>query len=92
MKTCEHEAGCSRPSRARGLCEMHYGRLKREGLGQLKRRPPARASGVRALAQEGKNTACVDCGADPWGGGMRCLPHFQRRATERRRREARSEA
>jgi hypothetical protein len=35
------------------------------------------------LAQKGENRCCVDCGDRPWGGGMRCLPCFQRRCKER---------
>jgi lambda repressor-like predicted transcriptional regulator len=35
------------------------------------------------LARDGRNPACVDCGAVPLGGGLRCLPCFQRQADPR---------
>jgi hypothetical protein len=82
MRQCELE-GCDRPSRARGLCEMHYQKEKRAGLGELQRAKPKLAEGVEALAQKGENRCCVWCGNPPWGGGMRCLPCFQRRCKER---------
>jgi hypothetical protein len=75
---------CDRVSRARGLCEKHYGQLKRAGLGPLMRKEPARPSGLQGLCQLGQNRSCVDCGDSPWGGGMRCLPCFQRRVEVRR--------
>jgi hypothetical protein len=80
--TCVHVA-CDRPQRARTLCEMHYGQLKRSGLGPLIRQPPRQAKGVQLRAQLGENTACVDCGAVPWGGGMRCWDHFKARCDQR---------
>jgi hypothetical protein len=82
MRQCELD-GCDRPLRARGLCEMHYQKEKRAGLGELQRAKPRRAEGVELLAQKGENRCCVDCGDRPWGGGMRCLPCFQRRCKER---------
>jgi hypothetical protein len=81
-ETCVH-ALCERPQRARRLCEMHYGRLKRAGLGELQRTPPRRADGVRLDAQLGQNSNCVNCGAKPWGGGMRCWTCFKVRVDER---------
>jgi len=74
---------CERPRRARGLCEMHYGRLKRAGLGELRRSKAGRPSGVKLDAQQGINRNCVDCGQQPYGGGMRCLPCFQLRCDMR---------
>jgi hypothetical protein len=82
MRQCELD-GCDRPSRARGLCEMHYQKEKRAGLGELKRAKPKLAEGVELLAQKGENRCCVDCGDRPWGGGMRCLPCFQQRCRDR---------
>jgi len=35
------------------------------------------------LARAGLNMSCVDCGASPFGGGMRCLGCFQARARKR---------
>jgi hypothetical protein len=83
MSGCEVD-GCERPHRARGVCEMHYGRLKRGGLGELQRRQPRQATGLQLDCQLGQNHNCVDCGAvRPFGGGMRCLPCFQVRCEER---------
>jgi len=82
---------CEKPKRARGLCDMHYGRLKRAGLGELRRESPKRATGVRLDAQLGQNSNCVDCGQKPYGGGMRCLPCFQVRCDIRAERRARME-
>jgi hypothetical protein len=87
--TCVHVA-CDRPQRARTLCEMHYGQLKRSGLGPLIRQPPRQAKGVQLRAQLGENTACVDCGAVPWGGGMRCWDHFKERVRNRESEVART--
>jgi hypothetical protein len=77
------QAGCARAVRARGLCEMHYGRLKRAGLGELHRAAPRQPSLLERLAQEGRNRQCVDCGDLPLFGGMRCLDCFQVRCDER---------
>jgi hypothetical protein len=82
MTQCVHVA-CDRPQRARTLCEMHYGQLKRSGLGPLQRQQPRQAKGVRLDAQLGQNSNCVDCGAKPFGGGMRCWEHFKARCDER---------
>jgi hypothetical protein len=79
---CVH-IGCERPQRARTLCEMHYGRLKRAGLGTLHRKQPRQAQGIQLDAQLGQNSNCVDCGAKPFGGGMRCLRCFQVRCDAR---------
>jgi hypothetical protein len=66
--TCVH-VGCVKVQRARRLCEQHYQQLKRSGLGQLERKQPRRATGLELDCQLGRNTACVDCGEQPWGGG-----------------------
>ena len=75
---CVH-IGCDRTQRARRLCEMHYQQLKRNGLGELKRKPPRVAKGVQLDAQLGQNTNCVDCGDKPFSGGMRCWACFKAR-------------
>jgi hypothetical protein len=80
--TCVHVA-CDRPQRARTLCEMHYQQLKRSGLGPLKRVQPRQARGLQLDCQLGQNTECVDCGDSPYGGGMRCVPCFQKRVDEK---------
>jgi hypothetical protein len=80
--TCVH-VGCDRPQRARTLCEMHYGQLKRAGLPTLMRTAPRQATGLQLDCQLGRNTACVDCGHRPYGGGMRCVPCFQKRVDEK---------
>jgi hypothetical protein len=82
MTTCAHVA-CDRSTRARGLCEMHYGQLKRAGLPPAVRRQPRQASGLQLDCQLGRNTRCVDCGDLPFGGGMRCLTCFQQRVKVR---------
>jgi hypothetical protein len=82
MTTCAHVA-CDRSTRARGLCEMHYGQLKRAGLPPAVRRQPRQASGLQLDCQLGRNTRCVDCGDLPFGGGMRCLTCFQHRVSVR---------
>ena len=88
-ETCVH-VGCDRAQRARRLCSMHYVQLKRNGLPPLvERKRPAKPVGLRQLAQEGRNRACVDCYREPYGGGLRCLPCFQVRCRERSDREAR---
>lgn len=91
MRQCELVV-CDRPSRARGLCDMHYQKEKRSGLGELVRRVPTVAVGVEALAQKGANRCCVGCGDPPFGGGMRCLPCFQQRCRERQEQLAREGA
>ena len=80
--TCVHVA-CDRPQRARTLCEMHYGRLKRAGLPTLMRTPPRQATGLQLDCQLGRNESCVDCGDTPYGGGMRCIGCFQKRVDEK---------
>jgi hypothetical protein len=80
--TCLH-LQCDRQPRARGLCNAHYMALKRGGLPPLERRKPTKPLGIKELAQKGLNTSCVDCGAEPYGGGMRCLPCFGKRCDER---------
>jgi hypothetical protein len=77
------EAACARPVRARGVCEMHYGRMKRAGLGELQRATPRQPSTLERLAQEGRNRQCVGCGDLPLFGGMRCLRCFRLRCDER---------
>jgi hypothetical protein len=81
-ETCVHVA-CDRPQRARTLCEMHYQQLKRSGLGELQRKKPRQADGLKRDAQLGQNRCCVNCGDRPFGGGMRCLPCFQKRVDEK---------
>ena len=83
------EAVCGRPVRARGLCEKHYMRLKRSGLGELQRAVPRQPSTLERLAQEGRNGQCVDCGVPPLFGGMRCLDCFRVRCDERSKYAAR---
>jgi hypothetical protein len=82
MSECVH-VGCVKPQRARRLCDMHYGRLKRAGLGELQRTPARRAQGVQLDAQLGQNSNCVGCGQKPWSGGMRCWACFKKRVAER---------
>jgi len=77
------EPGCVRASRARGLCEMHYTRLKRKGLDKSHRPEPRVPSLLERMAQEGRNRQCVDCGRVPLFGGMRCLDCFRVRCDER---------
>ena len=84
---CDQD-GCDRKSRARGMCEMHYGRLKRKGLGEVERSKPKQASLLERLAQEGRNRCCVDCGDVTLFGGMRCLKCFRARAHERKKAAA----
>ena len=77
------EAGCPRVVRARGLCEMHYTRMKRNGLTVLERSAPRQHTVLERLAQEGRNRQCVGCGGLPMFGGMRCLYCFRARCEER---------
>jgi hypothetical protein len=83
------EPGCVRASRARGLCEMHYTRLKRKGLDKLHRAAPRLPSILERLAQEGRNEQCVNCGGEPLFGGMRCLDCFRLRCEQRSSASAR---
>ena len=80
--TCVH-VGCDRPQRARTLCQMHYQQLKRSGLPTYIRKQPRQAKGLQLDCQLGRNRSCVDCGDEPFGGGMRCLTCFQKRCDER---------
>lgn len=80
--TCVH-VGCDRLQRARRLCPMHYQQLKRQGLGDLQRKQPRKATGVVLDAQLGQNSNCVDCGQKPWSGGMRCWACFKRQCDYR---------
>jgi hypothetical protein len=82
MSECVH-IGCDRPQRARRLCEAHYAKLKRSGLGPVQRKQPEKPTGLKAMAQAGLNRSCVDCRAKPWAGGMRCWPCFKGRVAER---------
>ena len=82
MNVCEAE-GCGRVQRARHLCEMHYGQLKRAGLGTLQRQKPRPPTALERDCQLGLNGSCVDCGDVPFGGGMRCLWCFQVRCDRR---------
>jgi len=84
--SCTSDEGCDRPARARGLCEMHYTRLKRRGLDAAGRRKPRPHTTLERLAQEGRNSACIDCGVPPMFGGMRCEGCFQVRCDERAKR------
>ena len=81
-KTCVH-VGCDRPQRARTLCEKHYMQLKRAGLPNYIRQPPRQAKGLQLDCQLGRNRTCVDCGDEPFGGGMRCFPCFKQRVRAR---------
>lgn len=75
--------GCDRTKRSRGLCDKHYAKVKRAGLGELRKAQPKRATGRKLDCQLGQNFNCVDCGEPPLFGGMRCLPCFQSRCSSR---------
>ena len=79
--TCS-EDGCRRSSRARGMCEWHYKRAHRAGLGKLIRAKPREHTPLELACQQGRNPTCVDCGVPPLFGGLRCLDCFQQRCIE----------
>jgi hypothetical protein len=84
------EDGCVRVVATRGICNMHYLRLRRSGeLGSYERAKPRQPSLLERLAQEGRNRQCVDCGRLPLFGGMRCLDCFRVRCDERSSASAR---
>lgn len=73
-RTCRK---CDRSLYSRGLCKPHWKEAKPRGF------DIPLPSDPKLLAQMGKNGECVDCGADPLFGGMRCTGCFKRRCDER---------
>ncbi|HEY7823345.1 MAG TPA: hypothetical protein VIG24_10945 [Acidimicrobiia bacterium] len=59
-----------------GLCAAHWMRLANSRDGEM-------VTTLKERCQAGVNTACVDCGSSPFGGGMRCLSCFQSLARQR---------
>ncbi|MGH7024343.1 MAG: HNH endonuclease signature motif containing protein [Caulobacteraceae bacterium] len=86
MKTCGID-GCHRPARARGLCQMHYARLRtRWGIGSLPKLH------CRTAAERLRNYIAVDprtgChiwqkGLSPQGYGLCCVAPGRRQMAHR---------
>lgn len=75
MAECAHMM-CDQKSKAKGLCAVHYGRMHYASS--------AIKTPLDELCNAGLNRECVQCGLEPFGGGMRCLACFQKRAMTNR--------
>lgn len=68
---------CDAKAKKRGLCLTHYSRMHYS-------RTAGMSTPLHELCRAGLNSSCVDCGEQPFGGGMRCLSCFQERANRNR--------